>query len=149
MFRIILVLICLCSLAAAASACGGDSESSQSDAPTARAGGPTFDEVKLATEIDPQSKEPITEVTSFRSDTKAMHAAIFVRNVPAGSEFRFRWTKGVDEAATIVVNVPAFISESWVAASITPNRAVPPGDDWLIVVAFNGRQVSSKTFSVN
>jgi hypothetical protein len=144
-----LTIALLVVLAFGIAACGSDPGNVESPAPSAVSGGPSFGEVKLATEIDAASKAPITEVTSFASDTKAMHGTISVKNVPAGSEFHFRWTKGAQEAATVVVSVSVDTADSWVSGSLFPNGPVPAGDDWLLAVFFNGTTIASKQFRVH
>jgi hypothetical protein len=111
-------------------------------------GDPAFGDVKLASEIDEVTRAPISEVTSYPTDTKAMHAAIQVRNIRAGSEFRFRWTKGPQEATTVVVTVPEDTAESWVSGSVFPDASVPAGEDWLVAVFYNGVNVGSRQFSI-
>jgi|CXWL01.1.fsa_nt_gi hypothetical protein len=111
-------------------------------------GEPEFGDVVLATEVDQVSKEPVTEVVEFRADVEEMHAAINVKNVRAGSEFRFRWKRGREELASIVINVPVDLVDAWVEGYIEPTEDVPVGRGYSVDVLFNDDIVSSTTFSV-
>ena len=123
-------------------------ETSPTAGSTALPGGAQFEDVVLASEVDPATREPITRVRAFRSSDPAMHAAIRAKNVPAGGQVIFRWTKGASVAGTITVDVAEAIDESWIGASIRPNGPIPTGDDWLLAVTYNGVSVGSVTFSV-
>jgi hypothetical protein len=155
MTRLIVVLLSIATLAFAAC---GDGNSDEPDAtpqstaaqgePTPSAGGPEFGALILASQINFETKEPITQAASFPTSAPEMHATIQAKNVPAGSQFIFRWTKGTSVAATITVPVEADIADSWVAGSVRPTGAIPPGEDWLVSVSFNGVPVGSVTFVV-
>ena len=46
------------------------------------------------------------------------------------------------------MTVAADTPDSWVAGSIFPNGQVPPGDDWLLAVFYNGKTIASVAFIV-
>jgi hypothetical protein len=123
-----------------------------STAEPAEPGGPThapeFGEVVLATEFDEQTKEPTRQVTDFGTNTAVMYAAIRAQNIPAGSQLLFRWTKGTEVAASIVVDVTTETADGWFGARIAPNGPIPMGDDWLVSVSYNGVSIDSTQFSV-
>lgn len=158
MQRVIAVLL-LGMLMFATVACDDDGSNTVSPTPgpgtpspdaqaTTSVGGAEFGEVVLASAINPDTKEPITEVTFFPTSAPEMHATVSAKNVPAGSQFIFRWTKGTAVAGTITVNVEEDITDSWVAGSIRPPGAIPVGDDWLVAVSYNGTPLGSVPFSV-
>jgi hypothetical protein len=109
---------------------------------------PSFGAVVLATRIDSVTKEPLDRVDSFDTNVRAMNATIEAKNVRAGAEFRFHWTKGGNDVGTIVMSVPTDIHDNWVSAAIFPNGPVPLGSDWRLEVLYNGKVISSKNFSV-
>jgi hypothetical protein len=153
-----LIVLALFVTAFALSACNdGDSNGSEptpgatttaGQQTAAPGGGTEFGQLVLASAINPDTKEPVTEVTSFPTSAPEMHATLQVKNVPAGGQFIFRWTKGASVAATITVPVEEAVAESWVAGSVRPPGAIPVGDDWLVAVSFNGVAIGSVTFSV-
>ncbi len=118
------------------------------DVPGEIYGDPEFDDVVLATELDDTSKEPTTVVTAFPTDVKEMFAAIKAKNVPAASEFRFRWLEGNQQVASLRIDVPVDLLDNWVYGSIEPTEDVPVGDDYTVEVFFNDELISTASFSV-
>jgi hypothetical protein len=139
-------LVVLAALALVASACQVSVQVGRGEPPVR--GEPEFGEVVLATEVDDYTKEPISEVSEFPSDVRVMHATINVKNVKAGSEFRFQWRKGDEEPGVIVMTIPVDLHDNWVSAFIEPTGGVPPGDDYFVDVLYNGTIVSSANFRV-
>jgi hypothetical protein len=111
-------------------------------------GEPEFGGVKLATEIDQFSKEPVVEVTSFAADVRTIYAAIKAKNVPAGAEFRFQWRKADESMGGVVMSIPVNLYDNWVSTSLDTSQGVPPGEDWSVEVKYNGEVVSTASFSV-
>jgi hypothetical protein len=118
------------------------------DGPPPIRGEASFGEVKLATEIDAVSKAPVHEVSAFAPDTPALHVTVNVKNVRAGAEFRFVFTKGGEDAGAIVMSVPADLRDNWVAGSLFPSGGLPVGNDWSVDVLYNGESIGSKIFTV-
>jgi hypothetical protein len=111
-------------------------------------GDPSFGRVVLATRIDPVSKEPLDDVDQFDVKASTINATINVKNLPAGGTFRFQWKKGERDAGAIVLTVPVDLVDNWVAATVEPDGAIDPGDDWSVDVLLDGALVSSKTFAI-
>jgi len=143
--RVVPLLFFTCLLVATA---GCKVEFNKIDGPPPIRGDASFGDVKLATEINDTSKEPITEVSTFASDSSAMHAAIKVKNVRAGAEFRFQWSKGGEQILMIVMSLPIDMRDNWVSGSLFPTDGLPVGEDWQADVLYNGDVISSTTFSV-
>jgi hypothetical protein len=117
-------------------------------APGEISGDPEFSDVVLATELDPTSKKPVAVVTEFPTDVTGMFAALNAKNVPAGSEFRFRWLKANEQVLSLKVDVPISLSDNWVYGSLEPTGDVPAGEDYAVEVLFNDELVSTATFRV-
>lgn len=110
--------------------------------------GPRVGEIVLASEVDPETKEPQQEASDFPVDVEVIHATLEVWNLEQGEVFTARWSKGDQELISYDLTLPRDVDHTWLDFTLQPNRSLPAGDDYRVEVFQGERLISTATFSL-
>lgn|GEM_PF-2151947 len=136
---------------------GGDDNAGSTPAPTADATRPPqrpaetpvpigMSEVVWATEVDPETREPEGEVTSFPNDTPVIVAAVQLSSVPAGTVLTATWSiDGLEvPAMTTQATTEASLETGWATFQLSRDegRLFPLGELQVRIVAPDGTEVT-------
>jgi hypothetical protein len=128
---------------------GGDAAPTPEAAePTAPAAPIVLGEVVWATEVDPDSQEPLDIEERYPNNAPAIIAAVPVRSVPAGAVITATWTIDGTEVPEVTSSVTADapVNEGWVSFRFTrdPDRLFPLGILGVTVTAADGASTTSE-----
>src|SRR5699024_3096954 len=85
----------------------------------------SFSDVVWTTEVDPETREPQDEVSSYPNNAPAIIAAVNVEQLPGGTELVASWTiDGVEVPdARMTVATEATVVDAWVTFQFTRDGA--------------------------
>lgn len=105
-------------------------------------------DVVWTTGVDPETGEPVDDVSTFPIDAPAIIAAVNVEDLPAGVELTATWTiDGADVPdATMRVTSDAAVIEAWVTFRFdrADDQRFPIGDLVVTITASDGQAVSGE-----
>lgn len=154
--RISLIVVTLGCVLVLAGCGGGSDDAGSTPAPTARATQPPerpaetpvppgMSEVVWTTEIDPETREPEGEVTSFTNEAAVIIAAVQVSSIPAGEVLTATWSiDGLEvPEMTTQAMTDASLETGWATFQLRreEGRSFPLGELQVQITTSDGTEV--------
>jgi hypothetical protein len=105
-------------------------------------------ELTLSSEVA-KDQFPLERLSSFKSGTPVMYAAVYVLDIPEGTTLSARWHTAGEGAAVqdiATASIP-FAGSGWVAFSLKPKNPFPAGT-YAVDISQNSTFFKTKVFSI-
>jgi hypothetical protein len=99
----------------------------------------------LTDEVDPETIQPIREMTSFSADARAIHAAVFIEDAAEGTLFQARWYVPREPSILAGLNTSG---TRWIDFRLTPSAQSFPRGEYRVEIYVNRLLVQTATFEV-
>ncbi|MBR9978377.1 MAG: hypothetical protein KFH87_09830 [Bacteroidetes bacterium] len=103
----------------------------------------------MAYEVDPGTKEPITETTRFHGSDATLHCAVLMANTPSDTKVKAVWFAEIDGTREIIDTTEITLDESgWIDFTLTLTQSSLPYADYGVDLSINGEYSQTVPFTI-
>ncbi len=103
----------------------------------------------LSHAIDPESKEPLNETTSFHGSDAVMHCAVLMANTPSGTVVKARWYAVLDDTQQVLDTTEITLENSgWIDFNLSLTQNSLPYGDYAVDLFIDGEAARTVPFKI-
>jgi hypothetical protein len=103
----------------------------------------------MARDVNPETKEPITETTRFHGSDAVLHCAVLMANTPGDTKVKAEWYAEIEGNREIIDTTEITLDESgWIDFTLTLTQSSLPYADYGVDLSVNGEFSQTVHFTI-
>ncbi|MBE0645288.1 MAG: hypothetical protein IH600_14485 [Bacteroidetes bacterium] len=103
----------------------------------------------LAHGVDAESKEPLSETTSFHGSDAMLHCAVLMANTPSGTVVKARWYAILDDTQEVLDTTEITLDNSgWIDFNLTLSKTSLPYGKYAVDLFIDGKFAQTVPFTI-